>query len=428
MEEKLKKKAEEYQLQLDEMFLEAERKKIEQDKLNRERMMKEEIEHLEEEKAKKRREAELREKNELKRREQALKNKEFIQANEKLKNNLITIIKKISKIDIINKDLKRKIKLKVAIQKDLIEETSEFNTTANLMIRVENYEEGTVYYWNTETFQNRYDLMKELFNKYNEEELELQNLKKEEDPLWDEGKPLLLGYAFYRLEPVAYLMSNQSTIPIISPEGDIMGSIDVDIIPHDDKGKDFEEVPEIPSELIGQKLLYKVKIIDIKNIPKNFSANLKVEYQSFYDHSIISTKIYNEKAEFNKCKDEKANIEINEEFEHKIDFLTNEDIYYLENEKLCFKIYASEQIEKKGKTPIEEILKNIKEDDDLKQKLPVNINISKNNGLDWNIIYKDDKNLKNKNNNNQNNLNNNINNTGGNALNRKGKKRGCSIF
>ena len=434
MEEKLKKKAEEYQLQLDEMFLEAERKKIEQDKLNRERMMKEEIEHLEEEKAKKRREAELREKNELKRREQALKNKEFIQANEKLKNNLITIIKKISKIDIINKDLKRKIKLKVAIQKDLIEETSEFNTTENLMIRVENYEEGTVYYWNTETFQNRYDLMKELFNKYNEEELELQNLKKEEDPLWDEGKPLLLGYAFYRLEPVAYLMSNQSTIPIISPEGDIMGSIDVDIIPHDDKGKEFEEVPEIPSELIGQKLLYKVKIIDIKNIPKNFSANLKVEYQSFYDHSIISTKIYNEKAEFNKCKDEKANIEINEEFEHKIDFLTNEDIYYLENEKLCFKIYASEQIEKKGKTPIEEILKNIKEDDDLKQKLPVNINISKNNGLenkdtlDWNIIYKDDKNLKNKNNNNQNNLNNNINNTGGNAHNRKGKKRGCSIF
>ena len=434
MEEKLKKKAEEYQLQLDEMFLEAERKKIEQDKLNRERMMKEEIEHLEEEKAKKRREAELREKNELKRREQALKNKEFIQANEKLKNNLITIIKKISKIDIINKDLKRKIKLKVAIQKDLIEETSEFNTTANLMIRVENYEEGTVYYWNTETFQNRYDLMKELFNKYNEEELELQNLKKEEDPLWDEGKPLLLGYAFYRLEPVAYLMSNQSTIPIISPEGNIMGSIDVDIIPHDDKGKEFEEVPEIPSELIGQKLLYKVKIIDIKNIPKNFSANLKVEYQSFYDHSIISTKIYNEKAEFNKCKDEKANIEINEEFEHKIDFLTNEDIYYLENEKLCFKIYASEQIEKKGKTPIEEILKNIKEDDDLKQKLPVNINISKNNGLenkdilDWNIINKDDKNLKNKNNNNQNNLNNNINNTGGNAHNRKGKKRGCSIF
>ena len=194
MEEKLKKKAEEYQLQLDEMY--------------------EEAEHLEEEKAKKRREAELREKNEQKRK-QALKNKEFIQANEKLKNNLINIIKKISKMDIINKDLKRKITMKVAIQKDLIQENSSFNSTANLMIRVENYEEGTVYYWNTETFQNRYDLMKELFNKFNDEELELQNMKKEEDPLWDEGKPLLLGYAFYRLEPVAYLMSNQSHLKVI---------------------------------------------------------------------------------------------------------------------------------------------------------------------------------------------------------------------
>ena len=428
MEEKLKKKAEEYQLQLDEMYEEAEKKKMEQEKLNRERMMKEEIEHLEEEKAKKRREAELREKNEQKRK-QALKNKEFIQANEKLKNNLINIIKKISKMDIINKDLKRKITMKVAIQKDLIQENSSFNSTANLMIRVENYEEGTVYYWNTETFQNRYDLMKELFNKFNDEELELQNMKKEEDPLWDEGKPLLLGYAFYRLEPVAYLMSNQSTIPIISPEGDIMGSIDVDVIPHDDKGKEFEEIPEIPNELIGQKLLYKVRIIDIKNIPKNFSANLKVEYQSFYDHSIISTKIYNEKAEFNNCINEKINIEINEEFEHKIDFLTKEDIDYLENEKLCFKIYAKEQIEKKGKTPIEEILKNIKEDDDLKQK-PTNNN---NNGIknkemsEWNIVSKDDVGKKIQNNN-QNNLNNNTNNTNGNINNRKGKKRGCNIF
>ena len=29
---------------------------------------------------------------------------------------------------------------------------------------------------------------------------------------------------------------------------------------------------------------------------------------------------------------------------------------------MCFKIFASEQIERKGKTPIEEILKNIKDE------------------------------------------------------------------
>jgi len=433
MEENLKRQVEEYQLQLNEMNKEAERKKLEQEKINKEKKMKEEIEQLEEEKLKKKREAEMREKNEKKKRDEIFKNKNFIQTNEKLKNNLLNILKKISKFEIIINDLKRKINLKVMIQKNFEQESSELDLNSNLMIRVENYEEGTVYYWNLEKFQNRYDQMKELFNKFNEEELELQNIKKEDDPLWDEGKPILLGYAFYRLEPVAYLMSNRSTVPIISPEGDIMGTIDIDVIPHDDKGNEFDEIPELPSELIGQKLTYKVKIIYIQNIPKNFSANLKVEYKTFYDHSISSTKIYNQKAEFNKCINEKNNIVINEEFEHKIDFLTKEDIEYLENENMCLKIYATEQIEKKGRVSMEEVLKNIKEEEELHQPTPKkngNININNNNKInvnntlikDWNVVDKNelDKNAQN-NNPNQNNID-------ANGKPNKKKKKGCVIF
>ena len=433
MEENLKRQVEEYQLQLNEMNKEAERKKLEQEKINKEKKMKEEIEQLEEEKLKKKREAEMREKNEKKKRDEIFKNKNFIQTNEKLKNNLLNILKKISKFEIIINDLKRKINLKVMIQKNFEQESSELDLNSNLMIRVENYEEGTVYYWNLEKFQNRYDQMKELFNKFNEEELELQNIKKEDDPLWDEGKPILLGYAFYRLEPVAYLMSNRSTVPIISPEGDIMGTIDIDVIPHDDKGNEFDEIPELPSELIGQKLTYKVKIIYIQNIPKNFSANLKVEYKTFYDHSISSTKIYNQKAEFNKCINEKNNIVINEEFEHKIDFLTKEDIEYLENENMCLKIYATEQIEKKGRVSMEEVLKNIKEEEELHQPTPKkngNININNNNKInvnntlikDWNVVDKNelDKNAQN-NDPNQNKID-------ANGKPNKKKKKGCVIF
>ena len=434
MEEGLRQTVLELQSQISEMHKEAEKKKQEQEKLNRERIMKEKLERKEEEIARKKREAEIREQNELKKREQALKNKDFIHSNEKLKNNLINILKKKSKMDIIINDLKRKINLKVVIQKNLPEENPEFNSTENLMIRVENNEEGTVYYWNTETFQIRYDLMKELFNKFNDDEIEIQNIKKEEDPLWDKGKPLLLGYAFYRLEPVAYLMSNRSTLPIISPEGDIMGTMDVDIVPHDDKGREFDEIPDLPSELIGQKLLYKVRIFNIKNIPKNFSANLKVEYQSFYDLSITSTKVYNENAEYNKFINEKCNLDINEEFEHKIDFLTKEDIDHLENEKMCFKIYASEQIEKLGKTLIEEILKNIKEEEDYRS-IPkannlINNNTNKDNGLNgWNIINRENINKEIQDNNINNNNNVIINNaTGGSTTGKKGKKKGCIIF
>ena len=378
LEEKWRKKLEEYKLKLKEINQNAEKQKIEQERLNQERKLKEKLEQLEEEKAKKKREVEIKEKNEMLRREKAKHQQEFIHKSEKLENNLINILKKISKMKIIINELRRNINLDVVLQKNLLEELEEIEAPTNILIRVENYEEGTVYYWTTETFHNRYDLMKELFNKFSDEDLDIQNLKKEDDPLWDEAKPVLLGYAFYRLEPVSYLMSNESQISVVSPNGEVVGKIEVDIIPHDENGLEFDEVPETPNELIGQTLLYKVVIMNLQNIAKNFSYDVHVEYQCFYDHSILKTKDYNEFKENddndnlkstnnttdnknNLSEDEKVDIEINESFEHKIDYLTKEDIDFLVKDKVCFMVYSSERIEKKGKTPFEEIFNTRKD-------------------------------------------------------------------
>ena len=349
IEETLKKQVEEYELKL-----------------------KERIEQLEEEKVRKKREIEIKEKEEMLRREQLKKEQENLHNSERLENNLTNILKKIQKMKIIITELKRNINLDAILQKNLVEEIDEIQNGANIAIRVENYEEGTVYYWTPDIFHNRYDLMKELFNKFNDEELDLQNLKNEDDPLWDEAKPVLIGYSFYKLEPLSYLIGNQSEIAIISPNGNMIGKLEVDVAPHDEEGNEFDEVPETPSELIGQCLQYKVCIYGVKNIPKNFSSNLTVEYQCFHDHTInISTKMYNKLTDNNENKDkniidideESVSVQINEEFEHKIDYLTKEDIEYIEKEKLCFKIYGVETVEKKGKTPIEDII-NINDEND----------------------------------------------------------------
>ena len=46
--------------------------------------------------------------------------------------------------------------------------------------------------------------MKELYNRYlDEEDFDILAISKEDDPLWDQQKQSLLGYAFYKLEPVA---------------------------------------------------------------------------------------------------------------------------------------------------------------------------------------------------------------------------------
>ena len=352
------------------------------------------MEKVEEGQAKKRREYERKEKIEKIQKEQAKKLQEFTNKTEILENSLTNVLKKVKKMKLIINVLKRNINIDVALQKNLLDEIydEEINTPTIILIRVENYEEGTVYFWNTETFYDRYDSMKDLFNKFNDDVLDIQNMKKEDDPLWDEGKPILLGYAFYKLEPLAYLMNNESELRILSPNGIVVGAIEIDIIPHDEEGNEFDEVPDMPNELIGQSLAYKVIITSIKNLDKNFCRNVSIEYKSLFDNSARKTKVYNQFIEkkdeylinsnnntnndnndnLNKNNniiigEEKVEIEINESFEHRIDYLTKRDIDILENDKICFKIYASESVEKIGKTPIEEVLNELKEKEEVRK-------------------------------------------------------------
>ena len=354
IEEYYKKKMEEYENTLKEMSQKSEIQKMEQERQNIEQALKEKIEQLELEKVKKKR----RERDELKKLETIKKNTENIHSSEKFEITVSNILKKIFKMQIIIKELKRKIKLILIRPYDVIEKEEE----KNLLIRVENYEEGTVYYWTTDTFHNRYDLMKELFMKYcDEDKFDIFSIKNTDDPLWDEPKPSLLGYSFYKLEPVAYLMNNESTLSIISSDGKLMGHIIIDIVPIDDNGNEFDEVPDDPfNELIGQSLFYKVIIKSINGLPNNFCKNLSIKYESLVDKRLYSTKEYNE------GNVRETSFEINEIFEHQIDYLIKDDIEMLINGKLKFSIFAYEEVEKKGKTTKEDLLKLLNIEDEAK--------------------------------------------------------------
>lgn len=339
--QEIEKQLQEYEIKIKEMTNQSEEKmKMEKERNAMEAMLKQRIESLEADKLKKKKEVEMREKSEIVKKD---REKEFVHKSEKLENTLLNIVKKIYKLKIIISELKRNIDLDIFLTKNLIDHYNDPNTQINILIRVENFEEGSVYYWTSEIFHNRYDLMKELYNRFlDEEDFDIYSLPKEEDPLWDQQKQSLLGYAFYKLEPIAYLMSNFSNISIISVNGDIMGTLAVDVIPHDSQGKEFEEIPESPSDLVGQELDFKVYIKECRDLPENFSKNVQVEYTSFHDNMEYKTKIYN-------TDKREPNIEIEETFEHKIEYLTKDDIEFLEKYKICFKVYAIEEVEIKGK-------------------------------------------------------------------------------
>ena len=336
IETKMNQQLKEYQDKINEMKNQSEEKiKMEKERNELEMKLKHKIEKLESEKN-----SNLRKKmftSEVVRNEN-----EFTHSSEKLENKLINIVKKMYKLKGIIEDLKRNVDLDLFLSKNLIDHYNDPNTPTNIFIRVENFEEGNVYYWSQSIFNDRYDSLKELYNKFLEEGYDITTLKKEEDPLFDQPKQSLLGYAFYKLEPLAYLCNNCTNIPIVSVNGDIEGLITIDVIPVDENGNLFEEIPQNAMDLIGHNLRYFVHIKEVKDLPENFCRGLQVEYTSFNDNYSYKTKIYNEEGKENS-------FSIDEKFEHKIAYLGEEEINFLLKDKICFMVYAYEEVTKKEK-------------------------------------------------------------------------------
>lgn len=136
-----------------------------------------------------------------------------------------------------------------------------------------------------------------------------------------------MGYSFYKLEPISYLINNPAKISIISQIGTCVGQLSVDVIAHDDDNNEYDEIPSDPYDLVGQPLNFTVYIKEATDIPENFCKGIQVEYTSFIDNLTYITKIIDKRTRY-PIFDEK--------FEHRIEYLTKEDIEYLVNEKVKY--------------------------------------------------------------------------------------------
>ena len=351
IESKMNLQLKEYQAKIQKMESQSEEKrKMEKEREEVENQLKKKIEQLEIERAQKKKIVQEK----YKQSEVVIGEADYTHINEKFEKKLINIYKKIYKFNSIIEDLSRQVKLDLYLTKNLIDHLNNPNTPIDIFIRVENYEQGCVYYWTADTFHDRYDSLKELYNKYMEENEDISKIPNEEDPLYDNPHKALLGYAFYKLEPVAFLMNNCTSIPIIAVNGDLQGTITIDVVPVDKDGNMFKDIPKDPNELIGQSLKFYVHIKECNDLPENFCKCLQVEYNSFIDNNKFKTKEYNEEGD-------KRSFTIDEKFQHEINYISEEDISLLRNDKICFKIYAFENLPKKERKPLpskEAIIRN----------------------------------------------------------------------
>lgn len=171
VEEKMKIQLFEYEEKMKEMKESVEQSKLENSRKKVEIELLEKLKNLDIERSNKKREIEMKEKMLLVKKE-IEKEMDSLNDNQNFEKILRNTVRKLNKMKIICSEFKRNINLEISIMKEPFDENSSSFSyqTTKIMVRVENYEEGTVYYWNTETFYNRYDMMKELFQRFEEEE------------------------------------------------------------------------------------------------------------------------------------------------------------------------------------------------------------------------------------------------------------------
>jgi hypothetical protein len=159
------KQMQEKEREILEIQQELEKNKVIHERVNKEIEIEEKIRQVEHEKAKKKRDLDIKNKS-LK------QTKEEVSNITKLEQTLRIILKKLNKLKIICQEFKRNINLDICFKhKNFL--IDEGNEKSEILIKVENYEEGTIFYWTPEIFYNRYDMMKELFDKYEDEDLDL---------------------------------------------------------------------------------------------------------------------------------------------------------------------------------------------------------------------------------------------------------------
>jgi len=160
------------------------------------------------------------------------------------------------------------------------------NATTEIIIKVDNNEDGYFYPWNPNKFEDRLQMMRELLNDYFDTNQIPDFSNKDHDPFWDPPQPLQIGVSFLSLKMLAYCFENEAEVKIFSSEGTqaVRGQINLAYYPCDESGtgeppEDMIIDDEDPSALVGKDLYFRVEIKNAKDLPKELCKDTFVTYE-----------------------------------------------------------------------------------------------------------------------------------------------------
>ncbi|EGR29233.1 kinesin motor domain protein [Ichthyophthirius multifiliis] len=269
-----------------------------------------------------------------------------------LEHKLQKYLPKVLEINLIAKELKRKVTLQAKIAQ-IYEENEEkkdaqniINIKSKVQIQVDNKELGQVYIWDHTKFNERYYMIKDLLEKYFETNT-LPVIDPSNDPFCDPPEPHLIGNGYFKLLYLAYFMDSVMDLSIVGENGQC-GSLNVSIIPCNETGdinlsekmenESCEEIIEDPNQLLGRTLYFKINIQKAQ-LPEAFCKDSYVEYSLMDQYGKI--QIY--RTETIVGKNSKPNYNYSKIFCY--ENLNSEHLNYFMERNLVFKVFGFEEIQ-----------------------------------------------------------------------------------
>ncbi|XP_063871952.1 kinesin-like protein KIF28P [Scylla paramamosain] len=252
----------------------------------------------------------------------------------RVQEDLLEVMPAVEEANSISEELDKLVKFEILMVAPQVLGNERGRTEVH--VKMKNLSNGTEFVWNKEKFLNRLYLMKEMYQKYEDEE-EWQK-PDEEDPFKESlDTEVHIGTTQVNLQPLAYNVELKEQLEITNYKGADVGLMNVELVPCDSSGHEYTEADDKfvdePVDLVGKSMHFKVKITSCNGLPNKY-ADMYCTYRIYLEEEDTKTKTVSETS--------------NPTFGHSKMFsfspVTEQLVHYLKNGTLNVKVMGKQRV------------------------------------------------------------------------------------
>ncbi|KAL8616438.1 hypothetical protein ACOMHN_041041 [Nucella lapillus] len=222
-----------------------------------------------------------------------------------LQEDIMELMPAVEQANSISEDLDKKMRFELMVVSP--EARGELKGRTEVMMRVTHLETKHEWIWSRQKFLNRKFVMQEMYDNF--QEGEEWDLPSEKDPFVDDYEAEFhIGSVKIWLKSVAYMIEMKEQLDITNFSGQEVGLLNVEIIPCDEKGKEYTDADDVfvedPEQLRGKNLHFVVKIVSARGLPNRFTdvyAKFLVYLETAYNQTTAIKNTSNPDFNFSKC-------------------------------------------------------------------------------------------------------------------------------